>query len=63
MKMVIGLAPLILLELVLLVVALVDLAKRPKVTGGNKVIWLIVILFIGTIGPIIYLIFGRRESE
>ena len=63
MRMVVALAPLILLELVLLVVALVDLVRRPKVTGGNKVIWLIVILFISTLGPIIYLIFGRKEGK
>ena len=62
MKMIIALWPLILLELALLAVALFDLYRRPKVTGGNKVIWLLVILFIGTIGPIVYLIFGRKAG-
>jgi len=55
-------APLILLGAVLLVVALVDLAKRKRVTGGNKVIW-VLIIFIQIIGPVIYLIAGRKEES
>ncbi len=57
------LIPLLILELVLLVVALIDLAKRERVRGGNKVVWLLVIIFINFIGPIVYLLFGREESR
>ncbi len=56
------LIPLFLLQLALLVIAIVDLAKREHVTGGNKLIWVLVIIFINVIGPIIYLIAGRKES-
>jgi len=56
------LIPLILIELVLLVVALVDLVKREHVRGGNKIVWVLVIIFINLIGPIVYLIFGRQEK-
>jgi len=62
MKIAIALAPLIILEAALLIVALVDLAKRPKVPGGNKIPWLILIVFVGAVGPIVYLIFGRKET-
>ena len=62
MKIAIALAPLILLQLVLLIVALIDLRRRPHVTGGNKVPWLILILLVSTFGPIIYLIYGRKDG-
>ncbi len=55
-------APLIILEVVLLVVALVDLSKRKHVTGGNKIIWVLVTVCINIIGPIIYLVVGRKEE-
>ncbi|MCX6000904.1 MAG: PLDc N-terminal domain-containing protein, partial [Chloroflexi bacterium] len=40
-----------LIELGLLAFALYDLVKRPQVRGGNKWIWAVVIVLIGTIGP------------
>ncbi len=61
-EMVKFLIPLILIDLVLLVVSLVDLVKREHVRGGNKIVWVLIIIFINLIGPIIYLIFGRQEK-
>ena len=55
--------PLIIIGVVLLVVALVDLAKRKHVTGGNKIIWVLVTVCIQIIGPVIYLIAGRKEES
>ena len=55
--------PLIILEVVLLVVALVDLGKRKHVTGGNKIIWVLVTVCIHIIGPVVYLIAGRKEES
>jgi len=57
------LLPLIVLNTVLVVVALVDLAKRKHVTGGNKVIWVLVAVGIQIIGPVVYLIAGRKEDS
>ena len=54
--------PLVLIQLGLLIFALVDLIRREKVKGGNKVVWALVIVFINIIGPIVYLIFGREEE-
>ncbi len=54
--------PLVLIELGLMIFALVDLIKREKVKGGNKVIWALVIIFINLIGPILYLILGREDE-
>jgi heme/copper-type cytochrome/quinol oxidase subunit 4 len=55
--------PLIILEVVLTVVALIDLAKRKHVTGGNKIIWVLVTVCIQIIGPVVYLIAGRKEES
>ena len=54
-------APPIILGITLLAVALIDLVKRKHVTGGNKIIWVLVI-FIQIIGPVIYLVAGRKEE-
>ena len=56
------LIPLFVLEIALLVIALVDVVKRERVKGGNKVVWLLVIIFISIIGPIVYLLLGQQEG-
>lgn len=53
--------PLALIQLALMVIALVDLIKRPRVKGGSKLLWALVIILINIIGPIVYLILGREE--
>jgi hypothetical protein len=57
------LLPLLILELALLVIALIDIIKRDKVTGNNKVVWILVIVLFQVIGPVVYFIFGRKESD
>ena len=57
------LIPLLLIELALLVIALIDIIKREKVTGNNKVVWILVIVLFQVIGPVVYFIFGRKESD
>ncbi|MBC1511482.1 PLDc N-terminal domain-containing protein [Listeria booriae] len=56
------LVPFIILYLILLVTALVDLIRHWN-TRQVPVIWLIVIIFVSTIGPIIYFIFGRKDYQ
>jgi hypothetical protein len=55
------LIPIILLQLALIVIALVDLARRPKV-NGPKWLWVLLIIFINFIGPIAYFLVGRQEE-
>lgn len=62
-KMLPFLIPLVILELALLVIALVDIIRRPRVTGNNKVVWLIVVILFQVIGPIVYFVFGRKETN
>lgn len=53
-------APLIVIQIILMIVALIDWVKIEK-TNGSKWLWLFIIIFINTIGPILYFIFGRKE--
>ena len=57
------LAPIIILGVILLVYALVDLAKRKHVTGGNKIVWVLVAVLFQIIGPVVYLVAGRKEPR
>jgi uncharacterized membrane protein len=56
------LAPVLIIQLALLVTALLDLIRRPQ-TRGPKWVWALVILFVNIIGPIIYFVFGRVDEE
>ncbi len=56
------LIPLVVIELVLMVVALVDIARRQSIRG-NKVVWILIIIFVQVIGPAVYLIAGRKEAS
>ena len=55
--------PLAVIELGLVVFSLVDLFKTERrVVGDNKLVWALIIVLVGTIGPIVYLLAGRRQN-
>lgn len=54
-------APLLVIQFILLVVALIDWI-RIRETNGPKWLWLIIILFVGTLGPVLYFIIGRKNE-
>ena len=57
------LLPLVLIELGLVVFSLVDLLRPERqVVGNNKLVWALIIVLVGTIGPIVYLLAGRKQS-
>ena len=57
------LAPIVIIELGLLIVALHDLEQEDRhVRGGSKLVWALVIVFVNVVGPIIYLVAGREEA-
>jgi hypothetical protein len=54
--------PLALIDLGMVIYSIVDLYKADRrVKGGNKLIWLLVILLVSTFGWLAYLLFGREE--
>ena len=53
--------PLVLIQLVLMVTALLDLRKREK-TRGPKWMWAIIIILGELVGPILYFTVGRLEE-
>jgi hypothetical protein len=56
------LLPVIAIEIGLMVWGLWDLTRPQRVVRGlPKAVWAVIIIFIGIIGPVIYLLFGREE--
>jgi hypothetical protein len=55
------LAPIAIIQLILFIVALVDLIRIER-TNGPKWLWVILILFVNIIGPILYFVIGRRAN-
>ncbi len=55
------LIPVLIIQLILIVVALLDWRKR-ETTRGPKWAWLLVILFVNLIGPIIYFAVAREDE-
>ncbi len=53
--------PLVLLQLILMIVALVDLSKRERIRWLPKWLWVIIIVIGELVGPIVYLVVGRED--
>ena len=56
------LIPVLIIEFALIITALVHIQKHPNYRFGNKLMWIVIVLFIQIIGPIIYFVFGRGEE-
>ncbi|MFC9542573.1 transcriptional regulator [Lysinibacillus sp. KCTC 33748] len=54
-------APLIVVQFILMIIALVDLRKI-HATNGPKILWVFLIIFTSYIGSIAYFIVGRKQS-
>ena len=57
------LLPIIIIEWILAITALVHVVRHPHYRFGNKVVWILIVLFIQIIGPVVYFAFGRGEDE
>ena len=56
------LIPLVVAELALAIIALVHVLKHPNYKFGNKVVWVVVVLFVQFIGPVVYFVLGRGDE-
>lgn len=54
-------APFIIIQGILIIVALVDWSRVDRF-NGPKWMWFFIIIFINIIGPILYFIFGRSAD-
>jgi hypothetical protein len=54
-------APLLVIQLILIIVALIDLSKAEE-TNGPKWMWVLIILFVNILGPILYFILGKKQT-
>ncbi len=54
--------PIVIISLMLIVLALTDLYKNREFRE-HKRMWVLVIVFANTIGPVLYFVFGRKEGQ
>ncbi|MDM5154295.1 PLD nuclease N-terminal domain-containing protein [Bacillus sp. DX1.1] len=54
--------PVLAIGIILILIALIDL-YRNRETRKNVLMWSLIIIFINTIGPILYFVMGRKDSE
>jgi hypothetical protein len=55
------LAPIIFVEFLLFITALVHVLRHDKYRFGNRILW-VLLCFIGFVGPILYFTIGRGEE-
>lgn len=58
-----ALLPLVAVNLILMITALVSLARAEQVRGGRKWVWALVILFLNLLGPILYFTLGKKGND
>jgi hypothetical protein len=56
------LIPIIMIELILMLTALVHVLKHKNYRFGNRVIWIIIVVCLQIIGPILYFTIGKGEE-
>jgi len=56
-----AIAPILLLQLILMIIALFSCIKEEK-TNGPKWLWILIILIINIVGPVLYFVVGRRND-
>lgn len=54
--------PVIAVGVLLVFIALIDLYRHRK-TRKNILVWALIILFVNVLGPILYFVIGRKDSE
>lgn len=64
MPALVALGVLVIAQIALEVYAIVDIIRRPtdQVTGGNKLLWILLVLFVNLVGAIVYLVAGRKPA-
>lgn len=56
------LMPLVFLQFVLMIVALVSCLNSEERTRGPKGLWVLLIICLGIVGPVLYFVIGRERT-
>ncbi|MFE4243577.1 PLD nuclease N-terminal domain-containing protein [Peribacillus butanolivorans] len=54
--------PVIAIGFILVLIALIDLYRHRKMRK-NVLLWTLIIIFVNTLGPILYFVIGRKDSD
>ncbi len=57
------LVPIVLIEMLLMITALIHVLRHKRYRFGNRIIWAILVVCLQIIGPILYFTLGRGEDE
>jgi len=55
-------APIIVIQVVLMVIAIVDIIRINR-TNGPKWLWVLIVIFINILGSILYFVIGRKQNK
>jgi F0F1-type ATP synthase assembly protein I len=53
---------LLLVQSVLFIVAMITILVSRRYTGGGKLVWVLLVFVLPVVGPIVWLIWGRRAQ-
>lgn len=54
--------PVIILQLILMITALVNMYRNKKTKNLNLLIWTLIVIFINVVGPVLYFLIGREDE-
>ena len=56
------LIPVIIIESALMLTSLIHVLRHKEYRFGNRLLWVILVIFVQIIGPVAYFVFGRKEE-
>jgi hypothetical protein len=56
------LIPVLIIQLVLMITALVHVLRHKKYRFGNRILWVIIVIVFEMVGPILYFTVGKGEE-
>ncbi|MDK2991610.1 MAG: hypothetical protein PWP48_843 [Clostridiales bacterium] len=56
------LVPIIVIQFGLMVAAIIHILHHNKYRFGNRALWLVISIFIGIIGPVLYFTIGKGDE-
>ena len=62
-KMLPFLIPIFIIEMILMVAALVHIAKHPTYRTGSRALWIPVVILFQIVGPVLYFVIGKDNTE